>query len=70
MDINMNINLNKDNNANSNEDMQNDVLTERSFYPPTDYRTHRLDIDDVVGGDSYYEYVIEFWELYEEELFC
>ena len=46
------------------------VLTERDFYPPIDNRLHDLGIEDVLGGDTYDEYLKEFWELYEDELYC
>lgn len=45
------------------------TLTERDFYPPSDNRLHHLGIEDIPGGDTYDEYLKEFWELYEDELY-
>lgn len=53
----------------NNKDTYTNVLTEYDFYPPCDTRLHCSGIEDVNGGNSYDEYLMEFWELYEEELF-
>lgn len=45
------------------------TLTEIDFVTPYDDRIHNPGIEDIAYGDSYDEYVKEFWELYEEELF-
>ena len=44
------------------------VLTEEDFYPPEDDRTHSIGIDDVPGGDRYYDYLKYFWNTYGNEL--
>lgn len=50
-------------------DMAFVVLCERDFYPPGDDRTYRSGIDDVDGGDCFYDYVERFWEEYGEDVY-
>jgi hypothetical protein len=53
----------------NNRNTDRDILTEQSFYPPFDDRFHCLGIEDVPNGDTYDEYLEDFWKLYENELF-
>lgn len=50
-------------------DLNYPVLTEEDFYPILDNRIHWCGIDDVPGGDTYFEFAEEFYELYEDNLF-
>lgn len=44
-------------------------LNDKSFYPPTDERMHDIGIEDISREYTYDDYLSEFWELYEKELF-
>lgn len=50
-------------------DLHYPILTEEDFYPIQDDRIHCCGIDDVPGGDTYFKYAEEFYELYEDDLF-
>ena len=56
------------NGLNGNECRANE-LNEKSFYPPADERLHDIGIDDISSEYTYDDYLSEFWELYEKELF-
>lgn len=63
------MNRNIDNERNEFKNSNTYILTKSDFLPPYDDRLYDFGIEDVPNGDSYNEYVKEFWELYEEELF-
>ena len=44
-------------------------LNDKSFYPPVDERMHDIGIEDISNEYTYDDYLKEFWELYEKELF-
>ena len=50
-------------------DHENLDLTERDFYPPKDTRVIKSGVSDIYGGDRFEDYVEEFYEEYESELF-
>jgi hypothetical protein len=47
----------------------NDILTEESFYPPSDNRTWKSYVGDIGGedGDTFSRYCEYFFELLDEE---
>lgn len=44
-------------------------LKESDFCPPEDGRMYCSGIDDVPGGDCFDDYVKEFWEFYENDIY-
>ena len=44
-------------------------LSEEDFYPPSDDRTISSGIDDIDGGDNFYDYAKYFFDEYGEYLF-
>ena len=44
-------------------------LSAKSFYPPEDERFYVSGIDDVEGGDCFYDYSESFWDDYEDLIF-
>ena len=44
-----------------------DVLTELDFYPPSDSRTWKSNVKDIIGGDNFADYCEEFFEMLDEE---
>lgn len=42
-------------------------LTEADFYPPSDNRVWKSNIDNINGGDNFVDYCTEFFEMLEEE---
>ena len=58
------------NNQHTPKDEFDDVLTELDFYPPYDNRMLKSNVEDIVDGDNFADYCIEFFEmLYEEEYY-
>ncbi len=51
----------------NNKKIPNDVLTEIDFYPPSDDRTWKSNIEDIVNGDNFADYCEEFFEMLDEE---
>lgn len=47
--------------------MPNDVLTEIDFYPPSDDRTWKSNVEDIIGGDNFADYCEDFFEMLDEE---
>ena len=45
----------------------NDVLTEEDFYPPTDDRYLKSNVDNIYGGDNFADYCEDFFEMLDEE---
>lgn len=45
------------------------VLTEKDFYPPSDDRTFKSVVEDILDGDNFSEYTKYFFEMYEDDLF-
>ena len=45
----------------------NGCLTEADFYPPSDNRVLKSNIDDIYGGDTFADYCEYIFNLYEEE---
>ena len=47
----------------------NDILTEESFYPPSDNRTWKSYVEDIDGedGDKFVDYCEYIFELLDEE---
>lgn len=45
------------------------VLTEESFYPPSDDRVLESWLDDVGGTDGFYAYARDFYDAYGDDLF-
>lgn len=43
------------------------ILTEQDFYPPSDNRTAKSMVKDIVGGDNFIDYCEEFFGLLDEE---
>ncbi len=44
-------------------------LTEKDFYPPEDTRTFNSMVEDIDGGDNFYDYAKWFYKNYEKEIF-
>lgn len=44
-----------------------DYLTEESFYPPSDNRTWKSNVEDIDGGDNFADYCGYIFKLLEEE---
>lgn len=44
-------------------------LTEKDFYPPNDTRLYYSNIEDIINGDNFDDYVEYFYDQYEDELF-
>ena len=42
-------------------------LTEQDFYPPSDNRTWKSNIEDIDGGDNFADYCDELFEMLDEE---
>lgn len=42
-------------------------LTEQDFYPPSDNRVWKSNIDDIDDGDNFSDYCVEFFEMLDEE---
>ena len=42
-------------------------LTEEDFYPPSDDRIFKSNIEDIEDGDNFADYCIEFFKMLEEE---
>lgn len=42
-------------------------LTEADFYPPSDDRVLKSNIEDIYGGDTFADYCGYIFNLYEEE---
>ena len=42
------------------------VLEEEDFYPPPDERQWYSMVEDIEGGDNFFDYLSEFYEMYEE----
>ena len=42
-------------------------LTDSDFYPPSDDRVWKSNIDDINGGDNFADYCEYFFELLDEE---
>lgn len=42
------------------------VLSEKDFYPPSDDRIFTSGVDDMPDGDSFREYVKDFFRYYED----
>lgn len=45
----------------------NSCLTERDFYPPSDNRTWKSNIEDINGGDNFVDYCEYIFNLLEKE---
>lgn len=50
-----------------NKNIEDYVLTEQDFYPPSDDRCWKSNIKDVIGGDSFVDFCEEFFETLDEE---
>lgn len=44
-------------------------LTEKDFYPPSDDRVFVSGVEDIKGGDNYYDYAEWFYNEFEQDLF-
>ena len=44
-----------------------DELNEEDFYPPQDNRMLQSLIEDIFGGDNFFEYTKYIFDLHEEE---
>ena len=42
-------------------------LTEQDFYPPSDNRTWKSNVEDIDGGDNFADYCVEFFEMLDED---
>jgi hypothetical protein len=51
----------------NDKNIPNDALTELDFYPPSDHRTWKSNVKDILGGDNFADYCEEFFELLDEE---
>ena len=40
---------------------------ESDFYPPTDNRTWKSNMDDIYGGDNFEDFCEEYFELLDKE---
>ena len=49
--------------------LQDNLLTEEDFYPPTDRRYLKSGVEDIRAGDSFEEYITYFFQEYGEEMF-
>ena len=47
--------------------MQDDILNEEDFYPPSDDRVLESYIEDIEDGINFAEYAEYIYDLYEEE---
>lgn len=45
----------------------NFALTETDFYPPSDNRVWKSNIEDIDGGDNFADYCQYIFRLYEDE---
>lgn len=45
----------------------NPILTEQDFYPPSDDRVWKSNVEDIEDGDNFADYCKEFFELLDEE---
>lgn len=53
---------------NKNDNVLNDhVLTERDFYPPSDDRVLESNIEDIDEDNNFVNYCVEFFEMLDEE---
>lgn len=43
------------------------ILTEQDFYPPTDDRTWKSNVRDIIGGDNFADFCESFFEALDEE---
>ena len=50
-----------------NNAIDNYVLSEEDFYPPTDNRVLNSYVRDISGGDTFAEYAKYIFDLYESE---
>lgn len=59
------------NNKYNFDDMTNEqydgCLSEMDFYPPSDNRTLKSNVKDIVGGDNFADYCEYIFSLLEEE---
>ena len=51
------------------ESIEDYILTEKDFYPPEDIRVYQSGIYDIVDGDNFQDYVVDFYKEYENEIF-
>lgn len=49
------------------KDMCNRILVEQDFYPPSDDRVLKSNVEDIVGGDNFADYCEYIFDLLEEE---
>ena len=53
---------------NNNDNVLNDhVLTEQDFYPPSDDRVLESNIEDIDEDNNFVNYCVEFFEMLDEE---
>lgn len=45
----------------------NHILTEQDFYPPTDNRTWKSNVRDIIDGDNFADFCESFFESLDEE---
>lgn len=43
------------------------ILTEQDFYPPSDDRNWKSNVDDIIGGDNFCDFCRDLYELLDEE---
>jgi hypothetical protein len=49
------------------KEQHDDCLTEVDFYPPSDNRILKSNVEDIAGGDNFADYCEDMFELLEEE---
>lgn len=57
--------VNDENKYNQNNEYY--LLREQDFYPPSDNRTWKSNVGDIVGGDNFVDFCEYFYDLLDEE---